>query len=272
MKALTCAAVRRRLDAFLDDELQIRERIAVAAHLEWCGACAAMKEDADIIGSALRVSTRWHEGVAADEDGRLRRAIVNRAMAERGRSAVVLLKQLFQDWRPVYVGAGAFVTAVVCTLLAVAIVQLTTPENPESLAAMIDRLASPGSNGNPLKAGGRVPMPRAIDSPFATPSDDDAVFALSAVITREGRVEDLRLLRACVAERSEEARLSESLMGAVSQARFEPAKLDGSPVAVRMVWVVAHTTVRGGSVTEQEVTARRRRDRASGAPRPPTPA
>jgi hypothetical protein len=272
MNALTCAAVRRRLDAFLDDELQMGDRIAVAAHLEWCPVCAALKDESEVIASTLRTSTRLHEAVAADEDGRLRRAIVNRAMAERGRSAMVLITQLFQDGRPVYVGVSALITAVLCVLLTVAIVQLATPENPESLAAMIARLASPGSNDNPLKAGGRVPMPRALGTSFAPPSDDDAVFALSAVVTREGRVEDLRMLRACVAELSEETRLSESLMGAVSQARFEPARLDGEPVAVRMVWVVAHTTVRATPVTGQERSERRRRDRAAGVTRPQTPA
>ena len=46
MKALTCAAVRRRLDAFLDDELPVVDRVAVAAHLDWCPACAEMREDA----------------------------------------------------------------------------------------------------------------------------------------------------------------------------------------------------------------------------------
>ena len=40
MKALTCAATRRRLHAFHDHELDVRDQIAVAAHLEWCEECA----------------------------------------------------------------------------------------------------------------------------------------------------------------------------------------------------------------------------------------
>ena len=35
------------------------------------------------------------------------------------------------------------------------------------------------------------------------------------------------------------------MLGAMSQARFEPARVAGLPVAVNMVWLVAHTTVRG---------------------------
>ena len=40
MKALTCAATRRRLHAFHDGELTVSEQIAVAAHLDWCDSCA----------------------------------------------------------------------------------------------------------------------------------------------------------------------------------------------------------------------------------------
>jgi len=36
-----------------------------------------------------------------------------------------------------------------------------------------------------------------------------------------------------------------ALRDAVSRARFEPATRKGMPVAVNMVWLVAHTTVRG---------------------------
>jgi hypothetical protein len=35
------------------------------------------------------------------------------------------------------------------------------------------------------------------------------------------------------------------MLGAMSQARFEPARVAGLPIAVNMVWLVAHTTVRG---------------------------
>ena len=35
------------------------------------------------------------------------------------------------------------------------------------------------------------------------------------------------------------------MLGAMSQARFEPARVAGLPIAVNMVWLVTHTTVRG---------------------------
>ena len=40
MKAMSCAAARRRLHAFHDGELPIGEQIAMAAHLDLCRACA----------------------------------------------------------------------------------------------------------------------------------------------------------------------------------------------------------------------------------------
>ena len=36
MKALSCGATRRRLQAFHDGELAFGEQIAVSAHIDWC--------------------------------------------------------------------------------------------------------------------------------------------------------------------------------------------------------------------------------------------
>ena len=45
MKALSCAATRRRLQAFHDHELPVGEQIAVSAHIEWCPRCARALAD-----------------------------------------------------------------------------------------------------------------------------------------------------------------------------------------------------------------------------------
>ncbi|MBM3769696.1 MAG: hypothetical protein FJW27_00100 [Acidimicrobiia bacterium] len=50
---------------------------------------------------------------------------------------------------------------------------------------------------------------------------------------------------------AEEARGVANLLDAVSRARFEPASVAGLPVAVNMVWMVAHTTVRGTPVASE---------------------
>ena len=41
MTGLTCAAVRQRLAAFHDDELEVQDRIAVQAHVNACDDCVA---------------------------------------------------------------------------------------------------------------------------------------------------------------------------------------------------------------------------------------
>ena len=61
MRALTCAAARRRLHAFHDGELPISEQIAVAAHLDLCRACAESLADVRVVGDALRVASHLRD-------------------------------------------------------------------------------------------------------------------------------------------------------------------------------------------------------------------
>ena len=48
---------------------------------------------------------------------------------------------------------------------------------------------------------------------------------------------------------SPEAEVVDMLLNTASMARFEPAKFDGLPVAVNVVWLVANTTVRAPKAT-----------------------
>ena len=54
MKTLSCAATRRRLQAFHDGELLIGDQIAVSAHVEWCPRCARALADVREISAALQ--------------------------------------------------------------------------------------------------------------------------------------------------------------------------------------------------------------------------
>jgi hypothetical protein len=131
-----------------------------------------------------------------------------------------------------------------------------TNERPDSTAAMVRVFATPGSNLYPVSASSRVRMPRALDEPiWATPADVDAHYTLSAIVTREGRVGSLEILNSTggrwIPSGGAEAKAVEDLIGTVSRARFEPASIliepssmTGLPVAVNVVWIVAHTTVR----------------------------
>jgi hypothetical protein len=98
-------------------------------------------------------------------------------------------------------------------------------------------------------------MPRA-DADMVMPAavfnhgrdSDDAVLALSAVVTREGMVSNVELLgsdgRVHDAALQRDSRELLEILDVASTARFEPARYEGVPVAVNLVWVLAHTTVR----------------------------
>jgi hypothetical protein len=251
MKVLTCTATRRRLDAYHDDELTVSDQIAVGAHLEWCEPCAASLAELRLLRQALRGLTPGREALSPDEEVTLQATVVNRIKAERSTSWTAQAREMFDDMHMVYAGAGAALAAVVCVAMMFGIMQYGTSMRPDSLAAMVRLAAPPGSNENPVKVDGRVRLPRALNESFATSSspDGDTMFMLAAVVTREGTIANLELLvpetGRTAAPGSEEARAMENLLGAVSRARFEPARrVAGLPVAVNMVWMVAHTTVR----------------------------
>lgn len=252
MKVLTCASTRRRLNAFHDEELPVSDQIAVMSHLEWCTACAATHREMQMVRSALRSAPR-RLALPADDLASFTASVVNRAKAEEGQSLGTRVREMFEDMHFVYAGLGAAAALLVCVVVMFGMMRFVTNEQPQSLAALVKLLGSPGSNQNPVSVGARVSMPRALDqSSFAAADgmgDLDAVFTFAAVVTREGRLANVELLRAngvpWVEEGSDEAKLVEDLIGAASRARFEPASLAGSPVAVNMVLIIAHTTVRG---------------------------
>jgi hypothetical protein len=243
VKVLNCAATRRRLQSFHDEELPIADQIAVGAHLEWCGTCAEAFAEMRLVRAALR-SVAGHATLSDEEGDTLQAAVISRVRAERSASLFVRVRAMFEDMHFVYAGAGAAVSALFC------VVSLSTMLNVASLAP-------DGSNENPFTLDGRVLAPVALNGGFATlvspPADTgESVFMIRAVVTREGTVENPELVHATSGELpitpgTEEARTAENLIGAVSRARFEPARVDGLPVAVNMVWMVANTTVRADS-------------------------
>ena len=74
---------------------------------------------------------------------------------------------------------------------------------------------------------------------------EDADLAVAAVVTREGKVQNLEV----VAEQARALRVKPevvlAMLDAAGRARFEPAKAGGAPVAVSMVWLLSTTTVKG---------------------------
>ena len=256
MKVLTCAATRRRLDAYHDEELSLSEQIAVSSHLEWCDDCAESLDDLRQLRDALRLGMPGRVALSVEDDRSLQATVVNRIKAEERLSFGAWLQEAFADMHLVYAGLSAIAAAIACLAVTLGMMRFATNERPDSTAAMVRVFATPGSNLYPVSAGPRVRMPRALDEPiWATPADIDAHYTLSAIVTREGRVGSLEILNSTggkmVPSGGAEAKAVEDLIGTVSRARFEPASIliepssmTGLPVAVNVVWIVAHTTVR----------------------------
>jgi len=244
MSALDCRLVRRQLTAYHDRELVMDAQVAVQAHLRGCPACMTERQRLVEVGTLLRA------GVAArapEERGRIERHVLARLQAERQTSWHQQFNRLFEDMHLVWAAAGATLATVAILCAVVASMALSLREQPLSMAALIGAMASPGSNRNPVSVDGRMLLPRS--NPEALVSSmvmdrDEAVFALAAVVTREGRVRNLELLTTDNSALQVDREVLE-LLGAASQARFEPARAGGAPVAVNLVWLVAHTTVRG---------------------------
>jgi len=273
MKRLSCASARRKLHAFYDGELTLADQVDVSAHLDICHDCSALLSELEQVGSVLRHVAPGRAQMAAltcEEAAALNAAIVGQVKAEHDASWIARIQSVFDDMHLVYVSLGAAVASVICVVVVLGMMRFGAGDRPDSLAAIVNFLATPGSNENPVVIDARVIMPRTLDATFPTfsnvgdaretiytGSENDAVFTLSAVVTREGRVTNLEVLdapdtpvRATAGGRTDASlkdgdKMVEDLLGDASRARFKPAEREGLPVAVNMVWLVAHTTVRG---------------------------
>jgi hypothetical protein len=247
MTVLGCAAVRKRLAAFHDGELPVAEQVAVAAHLDGCTTCVAEARTLERIGALVR------EGAVARVEAapgvaHLREVVVARFRAEDAQSWSSQVGHLFEDMHLVWAALSASFATAVCAVLLFGIWYFSPPERADSLAGVLDALATPGSNRNPVRPDDRLSLPRvALDASmpalFSDPDEDaeDVVFALNAIVTQEGRVAFPELVASSRNDRATVVRV----MNAVHSARFQPASYrDGSPVAVNLVWLLTHTTVR----------------------------
>ncbi|MFN7984057.1 MAG: zf-HC2 domain-containing protein [Vicinamibacterales bacterium] len=260
MKVLICEEVRPQLEEYHDDELPVSDQIAVRAHLEWCDECSALFTDLRLMRGFIRAGA---PGQLLDHDERsaFEAAVIGRARAEQDQSWSAQVRETLDDRHVAYACLGAVAATVFCVLVLANMLRLTNQAAPGSLAEVFRALATPkvvlpdvnapGTDGNPVVVDAQMHMPRALDQIFVSPepTSGEAVFTLSAVVTREGRLKNLewhspsgRTPKAG----SREAEAVDTLLSAASVARFEPARVQGgSPIAVNMIWLVANTTVRG---------------------------
>jgi hypothetical protein len=289
---LGCESARDLLEAFVDGELSVDDQVAVESHLRWCRTCTARVEDLSVIGAAVRLgpptvrpSGDDRRALAAIQSG-----VLTRIRAERDQSFAVRLRDLCSDKRLLWPALGATVAVLVSLTGAFAVMHFATVERPDSLAAMLAtaqplgqlpatpsvRPGGPGSDENPLGLDDAKLAPRmTTDAVPALNSDDDSVFAVATVVTRQGRVSNYELLlpppapgRHKRSTRSDEESVA-ALLDAVKQSRFTPAQgQSGRPVAVNMVWLFTRTTAVRDAQLEELLNASRvrRTERIERAP------
>lgn len=253
---MTCISARRRLAAFHDRELPIEDQIAVQSHLDACEDCGREAREMSEIGEGLRwmaadTAEGWHRELAGLPSG-----VVSRLKAEHDESLLSRVGRLFEDMHFVCAAGGATMATLACGVIIFGLLLTAARERPDSLAGVLAGLATSGSNENPMDArlaavpradgAGDMVMPAAVFSHGR--DDDDAVLALSAVVTREGMISNVELLgpddRAQDPALLRDSRALLEILDAASTARFQPARYEGVPVAVNVVWLLAHTTVR----------------------------
>lgn len=244
MTLFTCAAVRRRLAAYHDRELPVGELISVEGHIKTCPPCGRDLRELQAVGESLRLAVA--PGPADDWTG-LAPGVISRMRAEDSESWSARAGRLFEDLHLVWIGLASTAATFLCGAVVLGMMHFASPERKDSLSSVFAVMAAPpGSDLNPVSFDLRMQAPSlptsggvVADTLESRASEQDLVVALSAVVSREGRVSDLSVLT-----NSHDRQQIGELLKAISEGRLEPAQFGGSPVAVNLVWLVAQTTVR----------------------------
>jgi hypothetical protein len=244
MTGLTCTAVRRRLGEFHDGELPIQKRIEIQGHLNVCDGCLDELRGFEDVSSALRLAAA--PGPADDWTG-LRPGVIGRMRAEANEAWLARLGRTFDDMHLVWIGLASTVGTFLCGAIAVGMMHYASPEREDSLRALITVMAAPsGSNLNPASMDGlMIQAPSVPEEGIVKASlersgaQGELMLAFAAVITREGNISGLEAL----GENRGRVQAAQ-LIHEMSRGRLEPARYGADPIAVNLVWVVEHLTVK----------------------------
>ena len=241
MKPLSCVATRRRLSAFLDGELPVADQVVVDGHLRRCPACADELAAMRGVGDMLRTRAAAAAATRGSDLDDLETDILSRMAAEREESMSAQVSRAFQDIRLGLAAVCSTCATLVSVLLVVGIFYFAPlSERPDSLAGMMQTLGAPA-----IGMDSRILSPRSSESGAMADgliSEEDEVFALAAVVTRNGRVVSPEVLSKLSSE-AERARVHR-LLDEISRVRLEPARMGGTAISVKTVFVLARTTVR----------------------------
>jgi hypothetical protein len=239
---LSCAVDRPLIAAFHDGELPVPEMIAMETHVQACVLCRQALRDLRSVGAALRAASA---PAPADDWTGLQSGVISRMRAEAHESFGARAHRLFEDMHLVWIAVASTAATLLCGAIVLSMLQFASPERNDSLAGVIADLGAPlGSDRNPARLDGFLSVPTTapggdiIHATLGASSGDEVVVPLSLTVTREGRVLDVSVL-------GNDHRDISILLDALSRARLQPAQSGGGPVAVSLVWLLTHTTVKG---------------------------
>jgi hypothetical protein len=242
-----CEEIRERLEAYHDGELPLDEQVAIQGHLNECVGCSLAAAELEDLSSSLRQMAAELPHRGSHQSPNVVATVLERIGVEERLSFGAHIRSLFQDMHLVWAGLGATVATIVCLVGSMSVLHAASTERPDSLAGVISFLANPGSNANPMPLDVEMLVPRTRPDAVFEMSQEEAVLALAAVVTREGRVSNLEVLdtqpRTSMRVKPE---VMLAMLTEASQAQFEPAiARGGRPIAVNMVWILTSTTVKG---------------------------
>lgn len=264
-----CTEVRELLEAYHDGELTVEQRIAVQHHLEECVACSLQAGELASLGTTLRDFAAEVAEQDPTDPTRISSHVIERLRVEEQFSIRAQISDWFQDMHLVWAGLGASVATMVCIVGSASVLHATSQERPNSMARTISVLASPGSNDNPLRLSYGMSAPSAVTDVAFEMSEEDAQYALSAVVSREGHVQGVEMITA--ANRPG----INAMLNEAYRMKFAPAANDrGDAVAVSMVWLLTSTTVKGRHDETMQALREALRMKITPAPipTPPVPA
>ena len=267
MGLYACIDVRERLEAFHDSELSMDERIAIQQHLGDCSSCSATAGELAALASTLRDLAAVTNEDRPVEHARISAHVIERLKVEEAFSIRAQAREWFEDMHLVWAGLGATVATAICIIGSASVLHAANQERPNSMARVIAVLASPGSNDNPLRINYEMMAPRAVTDNAIEMSEEDAEYALSAVVSREGRVQGVEMINQPFEHRPG----VNAMLNDAYRMKFAPATARGDAVAVSMVWLVANTTVKGRHDVDVLALQQARRLNTRPAPIAPLP-
>jgi len=253
MTGLTCTAVRQRLAAFHDDQLDVRDRIAVQGHVNGCDTCQTELGEYQQISTALRLAAA--PGPADDWTG-LTPGVIGRMRAEANESWTARMGRMFDDMHLVWIALASTAATLLVGTIVLGLLRFASPERDDSLRALLAMVSAvPGSDLNPAGIDGlavqapSVPEDGLINASLERSGQGaEQMLAFAAVVTRDGNIAAMQPLGESRGSRQVAALITE-----ISRGLLEPARYGTDRLAVSMVWVVEHVTVRAPVVRSRLV-------------------